>query len=197
MLLARRRAMLGRSRLSAAPVHACRLPQFVMAVVHIVISMLVLLLAHVKLRSWHKAGGGDAEDGLAAAALGTRRPAAALAQHAPAAAGGAAAADDVAHKQNGAAVVVLADEAAAAGASSLAVSKWRGRPEALQVPAEAPACMHVPRTTPAWRSHRQACACLLQGPLDWLREGGELVLRQLLLGIAHPTVTRQEFSVLR
>jgi hypothetical protein len=37
---------------------------------------------------------------------------------------------------------------------------------------------------------------LLQGPVAFLKEGAELVLRQLLL-LLHPTLTRQEYSLLR
>ncbi|KAF6252972.1 hypothetical protein COO60DRAFT_478769 [Scenedesmus sp. NREL 46B-D3] len=188
---------------------------FVMAVVHILVSVLVLLLSTLKLRLWQHMGGGAAEDHLAhAAALAAAaaasnssahtitaglpasklqaQPTAAAAVPASAAAAvaePAAAAAAAAAPADGSADTHAADQASglARQLSSAAVLVVDAGPAAAAAGGGGAAL-----AAPNWRGRPVA----MQGPLSYLRECAELALRQLLLPL-HPTLTKQEYAVLR
>ncbi|WIA19680.1 hypothetical protein OEZ85_005608 [Tetradesmus obliquus] len=181
---------------------------FVMAVVHILVSVLVLLLSAFKLWVWRRMGGGAAEDQLAQASLAAAAAAAAggstmhsLTAPLPAAAAAAAAGKSVAQPAAAAEAATAAgpaaDKAAAADQAN-GLDRQHSNAAVLVVDAEPAAAAAaaggggVGLVAPNWSGRPS----VMRGPLAYLREAAELVARQLLL-LLHPTLTRQEYSVLR
>eukprot|EP00878_Enallax_costatus_P041931 GHUV01048859.1.p1 GENE.GHUV01048859.1~~GHUV01048859.1.p1 ORF type:complete len:610 (+),score=193.30 GHUV01048859.1:830-2659(+) len=106
---------------------------FIMAVTHILLSMLILLLSTIRLKIWAHANGGPSDDALALAALHSSSV-----SHLQTATAAAPSKGAVAGKHSGPAVVVVEDGTAPApvAAADLKVHNWKGRPAKLQGPVD-------------------------------------------------------------